>query len=117
MKFVNSACCYLGVLCISGLTLRADQVIVDDLIVQSSLAVGSDAVNGENFGFDTIRLKENNLRIKFQDTSSSSSFPTVDWSIVINDSENGGATTSPSKMLMPEPCLFESLVGLQAPLW
>ena len=91
MSFVNSACCYLGVLCISGLTLRADQVILDDLIVQSSLAVGQDAVNGENFGFDTIRLKENNLRIKFQDTSSSSSFPTVDWSIVINDSTNGGA--------------------------
>jgi hypothetical protein len=69
----------------------ADQQIIDDLIVQQSLCVGQDCVNGENFGFDTIRLKENNLRIKFQDTSVSASFPTRDWQIKINDSENGGA--------------------------
>ena len=68
-----------------------DQVILDDLIVDGSLAVGFDAVNGESFGFDTIRLKENNLRIHFDDTSSSASFPNNDWRIVINDSANGGA--------------------------
>jgi len=44
-----------------------DQVIPDDLIVQGSLCVGFDCVNNENFGFDTIRLKENNTRIKFDD--------------------------------------------------
>lgn len=68
-----------------------DQVILDDLIVDGSIAVGQDSVNGENFGFDTIRLKENNLRIKFQDTSTSASFPSNDWQITINDSSNGGA--------------------------
>lgn len=68
----------------------ADQVIADDLIVQQSLCVGQDCVNGENFGFDTIRMKENNLRIKAQDTSNSSSFPTVDWQLTFNDSSNGG---------------------------
>ena len=46
-----------------------DQVIPDDLIVQRSLCVGFDCVNNESFGFDTIRLKENNTRIKFEDTS------------------------------------------------
>ena len=51
-----------------GLQLE-DQVIPDDLIVQGSLCVGFDCVNNESFGFDTIRLKENNLRIKFEDTS------------------------------------------------
>jgi hypothetical protein len=68
-----------------------DQVILDDLIVDGSACVGMDCVNGESFGFDTIRLKENNLRIKFQDTSNSASFPTNDWQITANDSENGGA--------------------------
>ncbi|MGK7294241.1 MAG: hypothetical protein ACNS61_00260 [Candidatus Wenzhouxiangella sp. M2_3B_020] len=68
-----------------------DQVVLDDQIVQGSLCVGFDCVNGENFGFDTFRLKENNLRIKFQDTSSSGSFPTNDWQITANDSNNGGA--------------------------
>lgn len=67
-----------------------DQVFSDDLIVQGSIATGFDAVNGESFGFDTIRLKENNLRIHFQDTSVSASFPTRDWRILINDTGNGG---------------------------
>ena len=53
-----------------------DQVILDDLIVDGSGCVGFDCVNGESFGFDTLRLKENNTRIKFQDTSNSASFPT-----------------------------------------
>lgn len=68
----------------------ADQVIAGDLIVQGSACVGLDCVNNENFGFDTIRLKENNLRIKFEDTSSTGAFPTTDWQIIINDSNNGG---------------------------
>jgi hypothetical protein len=67
-----------------------DQVILDDLIVDGSACIGQDCVNGESFGFDTIRLKENNLRIKAQDTSSSASFPTNDWQITFNDSANGG---------------------------
>ena len=68
-----------------------DQVILDDLIVDGSLCVGMDCVNGESFGFDTLRLKENNLRIRFQDTSSTSSFPSNDWQLTANDSANGGA--------------------------
>ena len=68
-----------------------DQVIADDLIVTSSICVGFDCVNGESFGFDTLRLKENNLRIKFDDTSNSGSFPSNDWQLTANDSANGGA--------------------------
>jgi len=71
-------------------TAAADQVIPDDLIVQFSACVGFDCVNGESFGFDTIRLKENNLRIKAQDTSNTASFPTQDWSLTFNDSASGG---------------------------
>jgi hypothetical protein len=79
----------------SGSDLRvgaADQVIPDDLIVQGSACIGFDCVNGEAFSFDTIRLKENNLRIKFDDTSSTGSFPRNDWQLTANDSANGGAS-------------------------
>ncbi|HEX4954970.1 MAG TPA: hypothetical protein VF017_16390 [Thermoanaerobaculia bacterium] len=68
-----------------------DQVIPDDLIVQSSLCVGFDCVNGESFGFDTIRLKENNLRIHFDDTSTTAGFANRDWRIIANDDGSGGA--------------------------
>lgn len=71
--------------------LTKDQVFLDDLIVDGSICIGQDCVNGESFGFDTQRFKENNLRIHFNDTSNSASFPTNDWRIVINDSSNGGA--------------------------
>jgi hypothetical protein len=71
--------------------LYADVVHQDDVIIIGSACMGFDCVNGENFGFDTLRLKENNLRIHFQDTSSSGSFPTRDWRISINDTANGGA--------------------------
>jgi hypothetical protein len=70
--------------------VAADQVIPDDLIVQGSLCVGFDCVNNENFGFDTIRMKENNTRIKFEDTSTGT-FPSNDWQLTANDSASGGS--------------------------
>jgi hypothetical protein len=69
-----------------------DQVIPDDLIVQGSICVGLDCVNNENFGFDTIRLKENNTRIQFDDTSSTAGFATNNWQIRANDSASGGTS-------------------------
>lgn len=66
-----------------------DFVINDDLIVTLSACIGNDCVNGESFGFDTLRLKENNTRIRFFDTSVGT-FPSVDWEIQANDSANGG---------------------------
>lgn len=68
-----------------------DQVIPDDLIVQSSLCVGFDCVDGEAFGTDTIKLKENNTRIKFEDTSTSAGFASNDWQLTANDQPSGGA--------------------------
>lgn len=69
-----------------------DQVIPDDLIVQGSICVGLDCVNNENFGFDTIRLKENNTRIQFDDTSTSAGFATNNWQIRANSSASGGGS-------------------------
>jgi len=68
-----------------------DDVIPDDLIVQGSACVGLDCVNGEVFGFDTIRLKENNTRLQFEDTSASG-FPLNNWQIRANSSAAGGAS-------------------------
>ena len=72
-------------------TTAADQVIPDDLIVQGSECVGLDCVNNENFGFDTIRMKENNTRIHFDDTSTQVGFPAFDWRLIANDSASGGS--------------------------
>jgi hypothetical protein len=68
-----------------------DQVVPDDFIVQSSLCVGFDCVDGESFGTDTIRLKENNTRLKFDDTSTSAGFASNDWQLTANDQPSGGA--------------------------
>ena len=68
-----------------------DDVIPDDLIVQGSLCAGLDCVNGEVFGFDTIRLKENNTRLQFEDTSAAG-FPLNNWQIRANSSGAGGAS-------------------------
>ena len=67
-----------------------DFVIADDLIVQGSACVGLDCVDGESFGFDTIRVKENNTRIQFDDTSTSAGFPSNNWQIRANSSASGG---------------------------
>jgi len=100
-----------------------DQVIADDLIVQGSECVGLDCNNGENFGFSTIVLKENNVRLKFFDTSNSGSFPSTDWELEANSSANGGtnhfaikdvtANRTPFKVMgnAPNNSLFVSAEG------
>jgi hypothetical protein len=72
--------------------LLFDQVIPDDLIVQGSVCAGLDCVDGESFGFDTIRLKENNTRLQFDDTSVSAGFATNNWQIRANAQGSGGAS-------------------------
>src|SRR5687767_11994604 len=91
--------CIISILVGGGVSLTgrvreagADQVIPDDLITQGSACVGLDCVDNESFGFDTIRLKENNTRIKFDDTSMSTGFPSTDWQLTANDSASGGAS-------------------------
>ena len=70
--------------------LQAPLSSAQDLYADQA-CIGFDCVNPETFGFDTIRLKENNLRIKFDDTSNTASFANFDWQITANDSANGGA--------------------------
>ena len=72
-------------------SLATSVVTNDDQIVIGSLAVGLDAVDGMDFGFNTIIMAENNTRLKFFDTSSSSSFPYFSWTLRANESAAGGA--------------------------
>jgi len=74
-----------------GTVTPADQTIPDDLIVQGSICAGFDCVDGESFGADTLRLKENNLRIHFDDTSTTAGYAANDWRLSANDQPSGGA--------------------------
>jgi hypothetical protein len=77
--------CTLGATLLAG-RAAADQVIPDDLIVQGSTCIGLDCVVNMTFGSDTLVLRENQLRIFFQDTSVGS-FPTNDWRFIANGAE------------------------------
>ena len=73
---------------IFSFSTAADQVILDDLIVDGSQCVGAGCSNGEEFGFDTLKLKSDTPMIRFEDTSSTSSFPSSDWSAGVEDDVN-----------------------------
>jgi hypothetical protein len=81
----------LGAASIAAGDAAADQVFYSNVEVQGSLCAGLDCLPNLNYGFDTIILRENNLRILFQDTSTSPGFPTNDWRLIANDSAAGGA--------------------------
>ncbi|MBN2003427.1 MAG: tail fiber domain-containing protein [Anaerolineae bacterium] len=73
-------------------TIPVDDVVqADDVIIIGSLCVGEFCTDGEVFNNDTQRLKQDRLRVHFEDTSHVAGFPTTDWRIVINDSNSGGA--------------------------
>jgi len=80
---------------IAMLTLRidalADFIISDDFIIQGQLCVGVDCVDGEVFGAATMRLKENNLRIRLIDTTVADVLG-QSWNIDANSSANGAGS-------------------------
>lgn len=79
-----------GIALVLAAPARADDVVADDQIVQGAECVGFDCVNGEAFGTDTLRLKENNTRLAFDDTTASGGAAN-DWEVTANDTGNGGA--------------------------
>lgn len=68
---------------------NADQVISDNLILQGNQCTGSDCVDGEVFNDDLLRLQENNVRIRFHDTSAADVLG-QSWNINANRSNDGG---------------------------
>ncbi len=76
----------------TGMAAQAQTIITtSNGIIRNSLCVGNDCQAGIVFGDSTIVLKENNTRLKFADTSSTSSFPSTDWELEANSQTNGGA--------------------------
>ncbi len=70
----------------------ADQQIGDDLIVTGDACVGSACANGESFGAnDSLWLKEQVVRLKFDDTSTDVGMPANDWQLTANDAASSGA--------------------------
>lgn len=68
----------------------AQNLINSNTTIHNSLCVGFDCATTESYGSDTIRLKENNLRIHFDDTSTAGSYPSTDWRLEANSNVNGG---------------------------
>lgn len=67
------------------------QLITEDLYVDGKQCLGTQCTGSETFGYDTLRLKADNLRVMFQDTSGAlPGFPENDWQIRINESAEGG---------------------------
>ena len=61
-----------------------------DLIVEGKACIGIDCAAGETFGFDIQKLKHNNTRLLFEDTSTTAGFPATDWRLTANDTTTGG---------------------------
>ncbi len=57
-------------------------------ILKGKAGIGMDCNNGENFGQELIKLKENNLRLCFDDNSDDAT--NNNWIIEANQSSNGG---------------------------
>lgn len=81
----------LGAVASTG-SAQAQIVHNQNVTIYNALCVGFDCATSESYGADSIRLKENNNRIHFDDTSTAGSFPSNDWRIEANSNANGGAS-------------------------
>lgn len=62
-----------------------------DFYIDGRLAFGTAITGTESIGFGSLLVKEDNIRLRFDDPSVSSGFPTRNWQITVNDSFMGGA--------------------------
>ena len=67
---------------------HAEVLSEDNPTIRSFLCVGFNCADQDIAGIDDFRVKDNTIRIHFDDVSSSSS-PDNDWRIMINDSASG----------------------------
>src|SRR3954463_4841106 len=72
-------------------TASAMNLIPEDQSVQGSQCLGIGCTGTEGFGFEQLKLKDNNTRVLFDDTSAVAGVPSNDWQLVANDSNSGGA--------------------------
>ena len=63
----------------------------DFVSAAGGLCGGADCSSSEVMGTATIKGKANNVRLKFEDTSTLAGFPSTDWQLSANDNFSGGA--------------------------
>jgi hypothetical protein len=82
-----------GVRSLAAKPLRpaVDTLFADDVSAQGGVCAGADCTAAEAYGLASAKLKENNTRLKFEDTSASAGFATTDWQLSANDTFSGGA--------------------------
>ncbi|MDP9191870.1 MAG: tail fiber domain-containing protein [Acidobacteriota bacterium] len=68
----------------------AEQYFADDVSARDGVWAGFDCTDTESYGFASAKLKENNTRLKFEDTSAPGAFPGSDWQLSANDTFSGG---------------------------
>lgn len=74
-----------------GLKVGTEEFFAEDVSATGGLCGGTDCTNAEVYGFASAKLKENNTRLKFEDTSAPGLFPGTDWQLSANDTTSGGA--------------------------
>lgn len=92
LKLAAGICSCLSWSLLDIAVVHADDFRTDDLVVTGSTCIGVDCVDNEPFGATTVRLKENNTRIRFYNTSSTDALG-KSWSLEANDSSNGGPSS------------------------
>ena len=70
---------------------KPETFFADFVSAAGGLCGGSDCTSTESMGTATIKGKANNVRLKFEDTSTLAGFPTTDWQLSANDTFSGGA--------------------------
>lgn len=70
--------------------LTPNTYFADFVSAAGGLCGGGDCTSTETFGLVTVKMKANNTRLKFEDTSTSVGFPTTDWQLSANDTVSGG---------------------------
>ena len=91
MLRLHSALRLLAIASVFPAATHAQTLLSGDHSVDGALCVGEGCSSSEDFEDFALKIKQNNTWLKFEDTSSTSSFPTNDWQIRVNDSLNGGA--------------------------
>ncbi len=89
----------------------ADVVIDDDYIVQGDACVGFDCVDGEVFDQGSFKLKANNLRISFRDTTDPGAGPFNSWRLTANSTFRWGASRFSIDDLDALPVPFRGVEG------
>lgn len=73
-----------------NLRTSVQTLFTDFVSAQGGVCAGVDCTSTETFSGATAKVKANNTRIKFEDTSTSPGFPTTDWQLSANDTFSGG---------------------------